>query len=52
MVWTGSNWLRIGIKQKPGFRRKLFWTLEILFKTGFTVCAFAITVCEIYTFEN
>jgi hypothetical protein len=25
------------IKQKPGFSRKMFWTLEIPFKTGFTV---------------
>jgi hypothetical protein len=25
------------IKWKPGFSRKMFWTLEIPFKTGFTV---------------
>jgi hypothetical protein len=27
------------IKQKPGFSGKMFWTLEIPFKTGFTVLA-------------
>jgi hypothetical protein len=25
------------IKRKPGFSGKIFWTLEIPFKTGFTV---------------
>jgi hypothetical protein len=25
------------IKWKPGFSGKMFWTLEIPFKTGFTV---------------
>jgi hypothetical protein len=25
------------IKQKPGFSGKMFWTLEVPFKTGFTV---------------
>jgi len=25
------------IKQKPGFSGKMFWSLEIPFKTGFTV---------------
>jgi hypothetical protein len=25
------------IKRKPDFSRKVFWTLEIPFKTGFTV---------------
>jgi hypothetical protein len=25
------------IKEKPGFSRKMFWTPEIPFKTGFTV---------------
>jgi hypothetical protein len=24
------------IKQKPGYSRKMFWTLEFPFKTGFT----------------
>jgi hypothetical protein len=28
------------IKRKPGFSRKRFWTLEISFKTGFTVIPF------------
>jgi hypothetical protein len=27
------------IKRKPGFSGKMFWTLEIPFKTGFTVYA-------------
>jgi len=26
------------IKRKPGFSGKIFWSLEIPFKTGFTVC--------------
>ena len=26
------------IKRKPGFSGKMFWSLEIPFKTGFTVC--------------
>jgi len=28
------------IKQKPGFSGKTFWSLEIPFKTGFTVLEF------------
>jgi hypothetical protein len=31
------------IKRKPGFSGKMFWTLEIPFKTGFTVVPFTPT---------
>jgi hypothetical protein len=35
------------IKRKPGFSGKMFWTLEIPFKTGFTVLSvLAITQYE------
>jgi hypothetical protein len=30
------------IKGKPGFSGKMFWTLDIPFKTGFTVIAYTI----------
>jgi len=30
------------IKRKPGFSGKMFWCLEIPFKTGFTVFYYAI----------
>jgi len=32
------------IKQKPGFSGKMFWSLEIPFKTGFTVHKITITI--------
>jgi hypothetical protein len=32
------------IKRKPGFSGKMLWSLEIPFKTGFTICV-CVCVC-------
>jgi hypothetical protein len=50
LAWLPPNTTSTLTKRKPGFCGKIFWTLEIQFKTGFTVlivyfaCTFQVTL--------